>query len=239
MDSNGWPARLVRLGVAAALLLYGLAKLPLPGHVPQFIYSRDWTFDARTGHPATLVWHFFGYAPAYGYTIAFTEILAAVLLVVPRTRTVGALLAFGMLANIAVMDVTFGFPVPATVLAVTLALASFALLVADRERIQGLLGAPTPGSATRRANEPAGAAPCSATPCSVAPCSTTPSSATPRSATPCTAAPAAARGDCSAAGACPSSGTAACTARPAPVRAPTPCGGQGPSACCGTGGCDA
>jgi hypothetical protein len=214
MDANGWPLRLVRYGVAGVLLVYGLTKLPLPGHVPQFIYSRDWTFDARTGHPSTLVWHFFGYAAAYGYTIAFTELLAAVLLVVPRTRTVGALLAFGMLANIAVMDVTFGFPLPATAMAVTLALASFVLLVADRERIQGLLGAPAGGSARRLAQEPASAAPCSA-------------------------GPGAAGSDCGAAGTCPGSAAAnACAARPAQVRAPSPCGGQGPGAC-GGGGCDA
>ena len=146
MNPNGRFALVVRLAVAALLLVYGLTKLPLPGHVPQFIYSRDWTFDARTGAAPTLVWLFFGYAPVYGFLIAAAEIAAALLLVLPRTRTVGALLAFGMMANVSAMDWAFGFPLPATLIATTLALAALALLYADRARLAPLFG----GASERR-----------------------------------------------------------------------------------------
>jgi hypothetical protein len=138
MNPNGRPALVLRLAAAALLLAYGLTKLPLPGHVPQFVYSRDWTFDARTGAAPTLVWLFFGYAPVYGFLIAAAEISAAVLLVLPRT--VGALLAFAMMANVSAMDWAFGFPLPATLVATALALAALALLHADRARLVPLLG---------------------------------------------------------------------------------------------------
>jgi len=92
----------LHLGLGTALLLYGAIKLPEEGG--QFVYARDWTFEAASGDPCTLVWCFFGYSPTYGRFIGALELLAGVLCLVPRTHRLGALLTLGLLGNVAVMD---------------------------------------------------------------------------------------------------------------------------------------
>jgi hypothetical protein len=52
-----------------------------------------------------LTWHYFGYSAAYGNGIATLQILAGVLLVLPRTALAGALLLLPVVINIVVIDV--------------------------------------------------------------------------------------------------------------------------------------
>jgi hypothetical protein len=129
-----------RLFVGGTFLLYGLLKLS----GGQFI-SGDFTIDTRTGDPITLVWHFYGYSPVYHRFIGAAECLPAILLIWPRTATLGALLAFPVAVNIAVMDWCFGFPLPATSLITLLAVLSGWLLWFDRKKIL-LLCSPLKGS---------------------------------------------------------------------------------------------
>jgi len=118
---------LLRHALGVALILYGAVKLPAEGG--QFIYTRDWTFEAAHGQPTTLVWLFFGYAPVYGRFIGCVELLAGVLCLVPRTHRLGAMAAFPLMTNVAVMDWSFGFPLAACLLATGLAVGSLWVLV--------------------------------------------------------------------------------------------------------------
>jgi uncharacterized membrane protein YphA (DoxX/SURF4 family) len=131
--------RVVRWCIALVVLAYGLQKLGVLGQ-PQFAY--DWqevTFRRDDPHPFTMIWHFYGYSRAYGYFIAFCEIVPAVLLLVPRTATVGAAGVFMVMLNVTVMDWTFDLPRPATLLATGLLLGSTLLLWTDRRKLAPLI----------------------------------------------------------------------------------------------------
>jgi hypothetical protein len=97
---------LIRLLVAVAFIIYGMSKL-LGG---QFIFNRDWVIDGHTTDGTTMVWTFYGYSPIYGRLIGLTELGPALMLLLPRTRLLGALALFAVSANITVMDFCFDFP---------------------------------------------------------------------------------------------------------------------------------
>ncbi|HEY7314830.1 MAG TPA: DoxX family membrane protein [Gemmataceae bacterium] len=96
---------LCRLIVALAFITYGLVKI-LGG---QF-YHGDWVIDSRTTDPTSLVWCFFGYSPVYARLIGLGEFIPGLLLLFPRTKTLGALALLPVTLNITVMDFCFGFP---------------------------------------------------------------------------------------------------------------------------------
>lgn len=124
---------LIRLALGIIFILYGVLKL-LGG---QFIYG-DFIFDSRTADGTTLVWFFYGYSPVYGRLIGVAEIIPGVLLLVPRTRTLGALILLPIAANIAVMDFCFNFPA-VKYFALLLTLLDLVLLAADHRKLRLLL----------------------------------------------------------------------------------------------------
>jgi hypothetical protein len=129
----------VRWIVALIMLVYGLAKLGVVGQ-PQFVY--DWqevTFRRDDPHAFTMIWHFYGYSRAYAAFISLCEIVPAVLLLVPRTATVGAIGVFAVMMNVTVMDWTFGLPLPATLLATVLWLGAAFILWTARGRLAALI----------------------------------------------------------------------------------------------------
>jgi hypothetical protein len=96
---------LCRLLVGGTFICYGIVKL-LGG---QFHYG-DFVIDSRTTDGTWLVWCFFGYSPIYGRFIGLCELIPGLLLLVPRTRTLGALALLPVGLNITVMDFCFDFP---------------------------------------------------------------------------------------------------------------------------------
>ncbi|MED3917285.1 hypothetical protein [Priestia megaterium] len=72
----------LRWTMAITFLIYGMAKI-YPG---QFI-TGDFVFDSTKDSAMKLAWYFFGYSNFYNYFIAAGELLAALLLVIPRTVT--------------------------------------------------------------------------------------------------------------------------------------------------------
>jgi hypothetical protein len=132
-------------------LAYGIQKV-IGG---QFIFDHQGvTLNLDTVAPTTLVWFFYGYAPIYGMFIGMGECVVALLIMWRRTATVGALGFFAIALNIAVMDFSFGFPLPATLLAVGLTGASAFLLWTDRGLLRQLLqpSRPRPRSQSRAAD---------------------------------------------------------------------------------------
>jgi uncharacterized membrane protein YphA (DoxX/SURF4 family) len=96
---------IIRCFLAVVFIVYGLTKL-LGG---QFNYG-DWTLDKKTVDGTSLVWSFYGYSPLYGRFIGLTELIPAIILLIPRTATVGAIALFMVALNVTVMDFAFGFP---------------------------------------------------------------------------------------------------------------------------------
>jgi len=128
---------LLRAYVVAMLFLYGGLKLA----GGQFIYDEDfaWNCDGK-GSLVTLVWGFFGRSKIYGMAIGLAEVIPALLMLHSRTRTIGVLMALPVLSNVALMDLCYGLPVPATTNACLLALGCVVLAWADRHRLLPLLG---------------------------------------------------------------------------------------------------
>ncbi len=124
---------LVRLFLAITFLCYGLLKV-LGG---QFLYG-GFLLDSRSVDGPTMVWAFYGYSPVYGRLIGVAELLAGALLLVPRTRTLGALLLLPIAANITVLDFCFDFPA-VKYFALTLTLFDLVLLAAERDKLKALL----------------------------------------------------------------------------------------------------
>jgi len=123
----------IRFFLAVVFIVYGLTKL-LGG---QFNYG-DWTIAKKTVDGTSLVWSFYGYSPAYARFIGLTELIPAILLLIPRTATVGAMALFMVALNVTVMDFAFGFPsVKYFALLYTVLLGI--LLWADRAKLLRLL----------------------------------------------------------------------------------------------------
>jgi hypothetical protein len=140
---------LVRAYVVVMLFVYGGLKLA----GGQFIYDEDfaWNCDGK-GSLVTLVWGFFGRSRIYGTATGLAEVIPAILMLHSRTRTVGALIALPVMANVALMDLCYGLPIPATANACLLALSCVLLCWADRERLVPLFGTLTPPRADRVRN---------------------------------------------------------------------------------------
>ena len=95
----------VRLVLAASLLEYGMTKViptqfPSPPLTALVTPVGDMTLSA-------LLWTTIGSAPAYQVATGCVEVLAAVLLLVPRTVSLGALLALVSLLQVLLLNLTF------------------------------------------------------------------------------------------------------------------------------------
>ncbi len=96
---------LIRLLLGFVFVVYGVVKL----FGGQYYYG-DFVIDSKTVDGTFLVWSFFGWSKAYALFTGFGELLAGVLLLIPRTRTAGAVALFPVTLNITVMTFAFEFP---------------------------------------------------------------------------------------------------------------------------------
>ena len=92
--------------VAAVLaILYGFAKI----NESQFTI-----LDSELARPMGdvsgfwLTWYYFGYSAVYGTLLALVQIGAGILIVLPRTKLVGALILLPVVINIVLVDIFYG-----------------------------------------------------------------------------------------------------------------------------------
>jgi uncharacterized membrane protein YphA (DoxX/SURF4 family) len=126
--------RVVATLLGLVFLFYAWAKFS--GH--QFIHFEltDRVVDVDS---VTLLWYFFGYSRAYAMFLACGELVAGLLVLIPRTARIGYPLYFMIAANITVVDWSFGLPAPATWLATSLLAGSLYLLVREHRAYMRLL----------------------------------------------------------------------------------------------------
>ncbi|WP_154988741.1 hypothetical protein [Priestia megaterium] len=121
----------LRWTMAITFLIYGMAKI-YPG---QFI-TGDFLFDSTKDSAMKLAWYFFGYSDFYNYFIATGELLAALLLVIPRTATLGNIIFLPIIANITVLN--YCFNIPAKVVCVPLLAMSLLLVLMEYSKLKGI-----------------------------------------------------------------------------------------------------
>jgi len=115
--------------LALAFFIYGGAKI-YPG---QFS-TGDFTFDSTKDSAMQLAWHFFGYSDTYNLFIAFGEITAALLLLIPRTATLGNIIYLPITVNITILD--YCFQIPALFISALLTCMSISLLLLEFQKLK-------------------------------------------------------------------------------------------------------
>ncbi|MFD1956929.1 hypothetical protein ACFSL6_22810 [Paenibacillus thailandensis] len=121
-----------RLFLAANFLIYGAAKLAFGQFgVPTAEIS------ALRGEGFTLAWTFFGFSSWYEIFIGLGEVAAGLLILIPRTSTVGAMIYFPIAVN--VMMVNYCFNIGVQDLSTVLTVMCLVLLWLDRRKLLPLL----------------------------------------------------------------------------------------------------
>ncbi|WP_280411867.1 DoxX family protein [Nocardia asiatica] len=130
-----WLLLFVRLCLAGQLVAYGMAKA-IPTQMPPTPLSRllqpygDFS-------PMAVLWNQIGVSPQYEILLGSAELLGGVLLFVPRTALLGALLSLVCTTQVFVLDMTYD--VPAKILAFHLMLLSLVLLAPEAGRLVNVL----------------------------------------------------------------------------------------------------
>lgn len=129
-----WFRVVVRFGLLAVLFFYGIWKL-IPLQMPMPLYRLVEPFGDFT--PAGVLWTQVGASRPYEMLLGSAEVLAALLLIVPRTATAGALLAAIDMTQVFVLNMTFD--VPLKTVTFHLVLLSLFLLAPDARRLANVL----------------------------------------------------------------------------------------------------
>lgn len=126
-----WLRIIIRYYLAITMLSYGYAKLfklqfPFP--------PLEWLMQ-RYGDssPMRLAWSFMGYSDLYNYFTGGAEVLAGLLLFFRRTTLLGALLSFGVMGNVMVMN--YSYDIPVKLLSTVCVVMSLYLMAEDYRRM--------------------------------------------------------------------------------------------------------
>lgn len=106
---GAWFLTVLRLLLAGQMLHYGMAKV-FPSQMPEPTLS---TLLQPFGDfsPASVLWTQVGSAPVYEILLGGAELIGGLLLLLPRTATLGALLSFVSMVQVFVLNMTFDVPV--------------------------------------------------------------------------------------------------------------------------------
>jgi len=102
---NKWFRLFVRFGLAAQMMEYGMTKI-IPTQFPSPSLN---TLVTPLGHLSLqgLLWTSIGASPGYEIFTGCAELLAAVLLIVPRTALLGALICLADMIQVFVLNMTY------------------------------------------------------------------------------------------------------------------------------------
>jgi len=104
-----WFRQYIRFCLAATILLYAFDKIiPLQMSYP-FLTSQLQPFSAFS--PAGILWNSIGASPAYEIFAGAAELLGAVLLMFPRTTTLGSLVCLAVMTHVWMLNMTYDVPV--------------------------------------------------------------------------------------------------------------------------------
>jgi hypothetical protein len=128
-----WFRLFLRLGLGTTLLLYGFIKVfPLQMGTPAFQLTRllepygDFS-------PMGVIWSSIGSSPGYQRFIGSAEVIAGLLLIVPWTALIGALVAFGVTTGVFMVNMTYDVPVK--LFSLHLVVMSVFLIAPDMRRL--------------------------------------------------------------------------------------------------------
>ena len=104
-----WFLVYLRLVLAATMIPYGAVKIfPLQFPAPSLSKLLQTYGDSS---PMGLMWTFMGASRSYSFFGGATELLAGMLLVIPRLATLGALVCIGVMSNVLMLNLGYDIPV--------------------------------------------------------------------------------------------------------------------------------
>jgi uncharacterized membrane protein YphA (DoxX/SURF4 family) len=104
-----WFRVLLRFSLGAQMLGYGFVKvIPMQMPYPSLIKLLE---PYGNFSPMGVLWYSIGAEPAYEILCGSAEVLAGVLLLIPRTTLLGALVTMGVTSEIFVLNMTYDVPV--------------------------------------------------------------------------------------------------------------------------------
>jgi hypothetical protein len=104
-----WFRLFVRFALVGQMLTYGFAKV-LPLQMP-FPFLDTLIEPYGNFSPMGVLWSFIGASPAYEVICGSAELLCGLLLILPRTALLGALLSVGVAGQIFILNMTYDVPV--------------------------------------------------------------------------------------------------------------------------------
>ena len=157
-----WFRVYIRICLAGQMFVYGMSKA-VPLQMP-YPYLAKLIEPFGKFSPMGVLWSSIGSSPAYESFAGCAELLGGILLIVPRTTTLGALVCLADMTQVFMLNMTYDVPVK--LLSFHLILLSLFLLAPDVQRLANLFFLDRPAGrstqpplfATRRANHSALAA---------------------------------------------------------------------------------
>src|SRR5262249_27632670 len=104
-----WLRLYVRIVLGATLLSYGASKVIKTQFPPLFLSTLVEPYGESS--PMGLLWSFMEYSAPYTVFTGAVEMLAGILLFVPRTSMLGALLGLAAMGNVFMLNMSYDVPV--------------------------------------------------------------------------------------------------------------------------------
>jgi uncharacterized membrane protein YphA (DoxX/SURF4 family) len=142
-----WLRLYLRVALACTLFVYGCQKLIPAQMLPPNLSTLIQPFGDLT--PYRLLWSAMGASPAYQMFAGAIEVLGGILLLIPTTTTLGALVSLGAMVNVFLLDMFYDVPVK--LWALHLVLLAVFLLLPDLRRLVNALVLNRPVEPERRA----------------------------------------------------------------------------------------
>ncbi len=128
---RGWLHVLARYALASSLIDYALVKI-IPVQFSH-LQARQLAESYGQSSPMALLWNFMGFSTAYTVFGGMAELVPAMLLLFRRTALAGALIAFGVLLNVVMLN--FCYDVPVKLYSLNLLLLSVFLVLPESGRL--------------------------------------------------------------------------------------------------------
>ncbi|ONM46184.1 DoxX family protein [Nocardia donostiensis] len=128
---GAWFFTVIRLLLAGQMLFYGIAKAIPTQMPPPSLTALLQPYGEMS--PASVLWLQVGSSPVYEILLGCAELFGGLLLLLPRTATLGAMLSLVSMAQVFVLNMTFDVPVK--LLSFHLLLLSLVLLAPQARRM--------------------------------------------------------------------------------------------------------
>jgi len=124
----------LRYYLAFNMFIYGLLKIFYLQFIQLGMFSLEQTFGNSS--PMGLLWRFMGYSEPYTVFAGSLELLGGLLLLWRRTKILGAIVCFGVMLNVFVLNLAYDVPVK--IFSFHLTIISLVILIPDYRNLMNL-----------------------------------------------------------------------------------------------------